>query len=82
LKKDEKFYPLVRNLGIVVTIPMVFVVGPVIGFLIGNWIDQKWNTAPWGMITLILLGFIASVKQVIDLIKRATNSQNPEENKS
>jgi len=61
---------------------MVFVVGPVIGFLIGNWIDQKWNTAPWGMITLILLGFIASVKQVIDLIKRATNSQNPEENKS
>lgn len=81
MKKEEKFYPLVRNLGMVITIPTVFAVGPFIGFFIGNWIDQKWNTDPWAMITLTLLGFVASVKQVIDLIKRATSSENSDETK-
>ena len=82
MKKEEKFYPSVRNLGIVITIPTVFAVGPIVGFFIGNWIDQKWNTDPWAMITFVLLGFVASVKQVIDIIKRATDSKNFEENKS
>lgn len=72
MKKNEKFYPRARNLGIVITIPMVFAAGPLIGFFIGNWLDKKWNTEPWAMTVLSLLGFIASVKQVIDLIKRAT----------
>ena len=72
MKKDEKFYPLVRNLGIIVTIPMVFAVGPIIGFLAGSWIDQKWQSDPWGKTVLSLLGFVASVKQVIELVKKGT----------
>jgi len=81
LKKDEKNYPIARNLGIAITIPMVFIAGPIIGFFAGNWIDHKWHTAPWGMITLILLGFVASVKQVINFIKQATDSNNSEKDK-
>ncbi len=63
-------------MGSIATIPMVFAVGPIIGFLIGSWIDQKWQTDPWGKILLSLLGFIASVKQVIRLIKTATKNSN------
>jgi len=81
LKKDEKFYASVRNLGIVITIPTVFAVGPIVGFLIGNWIDQKWNTDPWGKTLFSLLGFVASVRQVIEIIKQATSSENSDEPK-
>ena len=74
LKKDEQFYPLVRNVGMIITIPMVFAAGPIIGFLIGNWIDGKWHLDPWGKTVFSLLGFIASVRQVIRLIKTATEN--------
>lgn len=69
---DKQFDPLIRNVGLIITIPTVFAVGPIVGFLIGNWIDQKWLTDPWGKTVLSLLGFIASVRQVIYLIKTAT----------
>ncbi|MBI3999362.1 MAG: AtpZ/AtpI family protein [Candidatus Omnitrophica bacterium] len=76
MKNNEKLYPLVRNVGIVITIPMVFAVGPIFGFLIGSWIDEKWQLDPWGKIVLSLLGFIASIRQVIRLIKTATKDSN------
>ena len=76
MKTNDKFYPLIRNIGIVVTIPMVFAAGPVVGFLIGSWIDQKWSTDPWAKTILSLLGFVGSVKQVIELIKRSTKETN------
>ncbi|MBI1977931.1 MAG: AtpZ/AtpI family protein [Candidatus Omnitrophica bacterium] len=72
MKQNDKFYPLVRNIGIVITIPMVFAAGPILGFAIGWWVDEKWGFDPWGKTILSLLGFVASVKQVIDLIKKAT----------
>lgn len=65
-----------RNVGILVTIPMVFVAGPLVGFFIGTWMDQKWGTEPWGKTMLILLGFVASVKQVIEFLKSATKETN------
>ena len=76
LKTNDKFYPLVRNISVIVTIPMVFVAGPVVGFLIGQWIDQKWSIDPWAKTVLSLLGFVASIKQVIELIKRTTKETN------
>jgi len=76
LKKNEKFNPSIQNLGIVITIPMVFAAGPILGFLIGSWIDQRWHVDPWGKTIFSLLGFVASVKQVIELIKKATKNSN------
>lgn len=63
-----------RNMGIILTIPMVFAAGPIIGYLIGNWMDLKWHLDPWGKTILSLLGFVASVKQVIEFIKRSTSN--------
>ena len=61
-----------RNVGVIITIPTVFAVGPIVGFLIGNWIDLKWHLDPWGKTICSLLGFVASVRQVIKLIQTAT----------
>lgn len=76
LKHNEKHNPLFRNIGIVITIPMVFAAGPVLGFLIGYWVDERFQTDPWGKTILSLLGFVASVRQVIQLIKTATKNSD------
>ena len=76
MKNDEKFDPRIQNLGILITIPMVFAAGPLAGFFIGYWLDQKWGSDPWGKTILSLLGFAASIRQVIELIKRATKNSS------
>lgn len=55
---------------------MMFVAGPLIGFLAGDWIDRKWGVDPWGKTILCLLGFVASVRQVIQSIKTITKNSN------
>ena len=63
------------------TIPMALVAGPLVGFLIGNWIDGKWNLDPWGKTVFSILGFVASVRQVVRLIKTATENSNDSNSK-
>lgn len=55
-------------------IPTVLAAGPIVGFLIGTWIDQSWSTEPWGKTVMSVLGFIAGTKQVLELIKRASKN--------
>lgn len=61
---------LFRQIGIVTTIPMIFAAGPLVGYVIGAWMDRSFGTEPWGMVVLVLLGFAASLRQVITIIQR------------
>lgn len=61
---------LVRQIGLVTTIPMIFAAGPLVGYWIGQWIDRWLKSDPWGTVILALLGLIASVKQVVQVIQR------------
>lgn len=62
-----------RQIGVFMTIPFVLAVPPVLGWLIGSWLDGKLNSAPYLMYFCILLGFAAGIKEVIRLIKRYGN---------
>ena len=61
---------LFRQIGLVTTIPMIFAAGPLVGYWIGGWGDQHFGTDPWGKVMVSLLGFGASLKQVITIIRR------------
>lgn len=61
---------LVRQIGTVTTIPMILAAGPLVGFWFGQWIDRRFGSEPWGTVIVALLGLIASVKQVIQIIQR------------
>jgi ATP synthase protein I len=37
----------------------------------GRWLDERWGTAPWMMIALLLLGFAAAGKDFVALLRRA-----------
>ena len=65
---DDKF-KLARQLGIAVTIPMVLLAGPLVGWFIGSWLDKKFGTHPWLVIIVSIMGFIAGVRQTIHMIR-------------
>ncbi|PJA29149.1 MAG: hypothetical protein CO189_03220 [candidate division Zixibacteria bacterium CG_4_9_14_3_um_filter_46_8] len=54
----------------VTLIPMLMAVGPLIGYLIGSYLDKKLGTAPYLMIVMIIFGFVASGKEIYNMIKR------------
>ena len=66
-----------RSIGLLGAIPMMIGLGPLIGYLIGEWLDDKLGTDPYLMILFIALGFGAAVKETIKIIKEA--NRDPEE---
>lgn len=60
-----------RQAGLLATIPFILALAPIVGFVIGNWLDSKLHTAPWLGIVLLVLGFVAGVRETILIIKLA-----------
>lgn len=60
-----------RAIGLLGVIPMMIGVGPMVGYFIGDWLDNKFGTGPYLMIVFIILGFGAAVKETIKIIKQA-----------
>lgn len=81
-QKNDEFYSQVKQLGLVTTIPIILLVGPIVGFFFGGWIDRKVNSYPWVTIIFVLLGFAASGKEVVRLLKIVSKTQNETKKKS
>ena len=56
-----------RGLAIGLSIPMSLLSGPLAGWLLGSWLDRIFRTGYWTL-TLILLGTVAGLKLVIDML--------------
>ncbi len=65
----------VRQIGIATTIPMVLAAGPLVGFWIGQWIDRRFGSEPWGVVIVALLGLAAGIKQVVHMIRQGINEE-------
>ncbi len=59
-----------KNIGVFMTIPFVLAVPPVLGWYLGQWIDEMSDTAPIFMYVLILLGIVAGFREVYRIIQR------------
>ncbi len=68
---DEKNSRFIRQVGLLTTIPVMLLSGPLIGFLIGDYIDKRYGTTPWFMVICLILGFVASIRQTINIIRKA-----------
>jgi len=60
-----------RQLGLLGTIPILIAVGPVVGFFIGRWLDEKLGTEPFLLVLFLIFGFIAAGREIYGIIKRA-----------
>ncbi len=65
----------VRPLGESLSIPFLLAAAPTVGFLFGWFLDRTFGTFPWITIALLILGFIAGVREVWLHVKRSAYSK-------
>lgn len=70
-KNKSEFFLRARQIGILTAVPLVLPLGPLIGYFLGHWIDQKFGIDPFATIVMILLGVAASVRETIRMIREA-----------
>jgi len=58
-----------RQVGLLSSIPFILALAPIIGFVIGQQIDRHFQTRPWLSIILLVLGFVAGVRETIKIVK-------------
>ncbi len=58
-----------RTLGLGFTLLAMLVVGPLVGYVIGDWLDRKLGTS-WLTWVFLVLGFAAAGRQVYVLARR------------
>jgi len=72
--KYDKKYDWFRQVGLLTGIPMVLMLGPICGYLIGHYVDIFFKIAPWGMVFFTIMGGIAGVREMIGLIQKANKN--------
>jgi ATP synthase protein I len=69
--KKEKDYNWARQMGLLSTIPFLMAVPPIAGLLIGRYLDKRFDVNPVLTIIFLLLGFVAGVREVASVLKKA-----------
>ena len=64
-----------RRVGDFLAIPITLAAAPTVGFLVGWFLDRTLQTFPWLTIILLVLGFIAGAREVVQAVKRLQTNQ-------
>ncbi len=68
-----------RQASLYITIPAIMLAAPIIGFLIGYWLDGKFGTDPYLTAAGALFGVAAAGLEVYRIIKKASAIDKEEE---
>ena len=77
-KQDRERYSLIRQAAVLSAIPGFLVVPPVVGVLAGRWLDEKFHTAPWLLLVLLILGFASGIRLTVRTLRLAREMQDDE----
>jgi F0F1-type ATP synthase assembly protein I len=75
-KKEDDRYWMMRQIGLLTTIPLLLAVSPLIGYFMGRFLDGKLHTEPVISIVFLILGFIAGARQVANVVRKANADYN------
>lgn len=67
--RDPKKVTDWRQIGLLSSIPFILALAPIVGFLLGKFLDQKFRTQPWLSLILLAMGFVAGVRETIKIVK-------------
>ena len=68
-KENEDWASNWRLLGLGFTLLGLLVAGPVVGYLVGDWLDRKFGTS-WLTWVCLLIGFAAAGRQIYLIARR------------
>lgn len=69
-EKKDAVYSQVKQLGVLTAVPLILLIGPLVGFFIGGWIDRKFQFYPWFTILFLILGFVAAGREISRLLRQ------------
>ena len=58
-----------RQIGLLTSIPFILALAPIVGYFLGKFLDQKFRTQPWLSFIMLVLGFVAGVRETIHIVK-------------
>ena len=61
--------------------PFMLAIPPVAGVLIGRWLDDRAGTSPLLTVVLMIMGFIAGIREVVNVLKKADLDSDKKKNK-
>ena len=64
-----------KQIGALTAIPVILLMGPLLGYFAGDWIDRKFQVFPWFTIIFLFLGFVASGREIFRLLKRVLKEE-------
>jgi F0F1-type ATP synthase assembly protein I len=67
--EKENFYKQIKVIGLVTYIPLLLAVGPLSGYFVGSFLQQKFNLGKYCVLISVVLGFIVAFSEVIKIIK-------------
>jgi len=56
-------------LGLALTLPVALLSGPFAGYLISQWLIQRWHWSPSTTLALVLLGLAGSTIQTVRILR-------------
>ncbi len=60
-----------RTAGMLLAIPMLLIVAPLLGFILGDALDHRLRTSPWFGIVGLGLGFAAAARETYLIYRRS-----------
>lgn len=69
-EKNDSYSSQVKQIGALTAIPILLLSGAFVGYFVGSWVDRKFQHYPWFTILFVTLGFVASGREVIRLLKQ------------
>ncbi len=68
-KKKDAYLRQLKQIGGLTAVPIILLVGPVVGYFIGDWLDRKFQIFPWCTVIFLILGFVAAGREVSRMLK-------------
>lgn len=68
---DGKWGRDMRQIGLLTSIPFLLLGGVIVGFLIGNWLDKKFDTEPYLAALGVLAGVAAAAIEIVQVVKKS-----------
>ena len=75
-ENKDGLYSQVKQIGALTAVPIILVLGPLVGCFAGDWVDRRFNSYPWATIVLLILGFVAAGREIFKLLSQVLKEDN------
>lgn len=75
-KNKNAAYRWIKIAGLMSFLPFVLAAGPFAGYLLGDYLQKRYNTPQYVLLIVISIGFAGSVIETVKLVKFALKAES------